>query len=111
MLQIDASEHDWLEGRGPKLTLIGAIDNATGKVHYAFFRKSEDSTGYFQLLREIVTRHGIPLSLYHDRDSVFIPASWEKKSIEDQLDGKVSITQYGRLLDELGIKSISAYSP
>jgi len=111
LLQIDASEHDWLEGRGPELTLIGAIDDATGRVPYAFFRKSEDSVGYFLLLHEIVTRYGIPLALYHDRDSVFVPPNWEKDSIEDQLEGKVSITQYGRLLDELGIASISAYSP
>jgi len=111
MLQIDASPHDWLEGRGPELTLIGAIDDATGKVPYAFFRKSEDAVGYFLLLRGIVTRYGIPLALYHDRDSVFVPASWEKESIEDQLEGKVSITQYGRLLNELGIQSIPAYSP
>src|SRR5436190_9245043 len=28
LLQIDASPHDWLEGRGPYLTLVGAIDDA-----------------------------------------------------------------------------------
>jgi len=127
LLQIDASEHDWLEGRGPsplrgigkadltakppKLTLIGAIDDATGKVPYAFFQEKEDSRGYFLLLREIVMRYGIPLSLYHDCDSVFVLPKGENESIEDQLEGKVSITQYGRLLDELGIASISAYSP
>ena len=32
MLQVDGSPHDWLEGRGPSLCLIGAIDDATGKV-------------------------------------------------------------------------------
>jgi transposase len=31
LLQIDGSPHDWLEGRGSLLTLIGAIDDATGK--------------------------------------------------------------------------------
>jgi hypothetical protein len=31
MLQLDGSPHDWLEGRGPKLCLVGAIDDATGK--------------------------------------------------------------------------------
>lgn len=111
LLQIDASEHDWLEGRGPYLTLIGAIDDATGKVPYAFFQEKEDSIGYFLLLREIVTSYGIPLSLYHDCDSVFVPPKEGKETIEEQLEGKVSITQYGRLLDELGITSISAYSP
>jgi hypothetical protein len=37
MLQADGSIHDWLEGRGPKLTLIATIDDATNKV-YATFR-------------------------------------------------------------------------
>lgn len=32
MLQTDGSPHDWLEGRGPPLTLVGAIDDATSKV-------------------------------------------------------------------------------
>jgi hypothetical protein len=34
MLQVDGSPHDWLEGRGPRLCLIGAIDDATGKVFW-----------------------------------------------------------------------------
>jgi transposase len=36
MLQVDGSPHDWLQGRGPRLCLIGAIDDATGKVMGAF---------------------------------------------------------------------------
>ena len=39
ILQTDGSHHDWLEGRGPYLTLVGAIDDATGKVPYALFRR------------------------------------------------------------------------
>jgi|ERR1043165_989734 transposase len=31
LLQLDASPHDWLEGRGPLLTLVGAIDDATNQ--------------------------------------------------------------------------------
>src|SRR3990170_346721 len=30
LLQVDGSRHDWLQGRGPYLTLVGAIDDATG---------------------------------------------------------------------------------
>ena len=37
MLQVDGSPHDGLEGRGPPRCLIGAIDDATGKVMGAFF--------------------------------------------------------------------------
>ena len=60
LLQVDGSRHDWLEGRGPHLTLIGGIDDATGLVPWACFREQEDAQGYFQLFREVVRRRGIP---------------------------------------------------
>lgn len=71
LLQIDGSDHNWLEGRGPYLSLVGAIDDATGKVPYALFREQEDAQGYFLLLRQIVREHGVPLALYHDSHSIF----------------------------------------
>ena len=111
LLQIDGSLHDWLEGRSPHLTLIGAIDDATGKVPYALFREEEDRQGYFLLLREIVLSYGIPLALYHDRHSIFEVAENKLPSIEEQLEGKEPLTQFGRLMEELGITSISALSP
>jgi hypothetical protein len=45
LLQVDGSRHDWLQGRGPYLTLVGAIDDATGSVPYALFREQEDAQG------------------------------------------------------------------
>jgi len=111
LLQVDGSPHDWLEGRGPYLTLIGAIDDATGKVPYAFFQEQEDSKGYFLLLREIVLKEGIPLALYHDRHSIFELSRDKLPSIEEQLEGKRPLTQLGRLMEEVGITSIPALSP
>lgn len=111
LLQIDASRHDWLEGRGAGMTLIGAIDDATGKVADAFFREQEDSEGYFQLLRHIMAKSGLPHALYHDGHSIFEPTDKEEASIEEQLEGKKHHTQFGRLLEELGITSIRARSP
>jgi len=111
LLQTDGSDHDWLEGRGPKFCLIGAIDDATGKVPYALFQEHEDTQGYMLMLQEIVLNQGIPLALYHDRHSIFDISEDKLPSIEEQLNGKVPITQLGRLLKELGIESISAHSP
>ena len=71
LVQIDASPHDWLEGRGPRLTLFAAIDDATGEVLALLFRAEEDAHGYFLLVRQIVARYGRPLALYHDRHSIF----------------------------------------
>jgi len=111
LLQIDGSRHDWLEGRGPYLTLIGAVDDATGKVPDALFREQEDAQGYFFLLRSIVSQPGIPLALYHDRHGIFERASEDKETLEEQLRGGKEPTQFGRLIEELGITSISALSP
>jgi transposase len=111
LLQIDSSPHPWLEERGPSFNLIGAIDDATGKVPYAFFQEHEDNRGYFLLLKGIVERYGIPLALYHDRHTIFEAPENELESIEEQLEGEKKLTQFGRLLKELGITSISANSP
>ena len=111
MLQTDGSDHDWMEGRGPRLCLIGAIDDATGKVPYALFQEHEDARGYMRMLQEIVLNQGIPLALYHDRHTVFEVSEDKLPSIVEQLEGKEPITQVGRLLKELGIESISAHSP
>ena len=51
LLQVDGSRHDWLEGRGPYLTLVAAIDDATSTVPQALFREQEDAQGYFLLLQ------------------------------------------------------------
>ena len=110
-LQTDGSEHDWLEGRGPWLTLVGAIDDATGKVPYSLFRKQEDAHGYFILFRTIVSRHGIPVAVYHDRHSIFELPKNTQESIDEQLEGKRNPTQFGRLMEELGITSIASNSP
>ena len=69
LLQIDGSRHDWLEGRGPYLTLVGAVDDATGTIPFALFRQQEDAHGYMLLLKDIIERHGVPLALYSDRST------------------------------------------
>jgi hypothetical protein len=111
LLQTDGSDHDWLEGRGPRLTLVAAIDDATGKVPHGVFREQEDSQGYFLLFREIVTLCGIPMAVYRDRHSIFEVAKGTTESIEEQLEGRKQPTQFGRLMEELGITPITSHSP
>lgn len=110
LLQIDGSPHDWLEGRGPRFCLVGAIDDATNEVPYALFREEEDTQGYFELLENIIATHGIPLAVYRDRHSIFQHPEKHPESLEEQLAGEREPTQFGRLLKELGITSIPAYS-
>ncbi len=70
-MQIDGSQHSWLEDLGPKLTLLIAVDDATGVVAQAVFRTTEDTRGYLVLLEGMVQQWGIPLALYSDRHSAF----------------------------------------
>ena len=111
LLQIDGSPHDWLQGRGPKLSLVAAIDDATGEVPHALFRPEEDTQGYFELMEHIVATHGIPLSVYRDRHGIFETPPRHQESVEEQLAGKRKPTQFGRLMEELGINSIPSLSP
>jgi transposase len=111
LLQTDGSPHDWLEGRGPELCLIGAIDDATSDVPYAYFQEHEDTKGYMLMLKDITLKRGIPLALYHDRHSIFEVVRDKEASLEEQLAGSKPLTQIGRLLSELGINSIAANSP
>ena len=99
MLQADGSIHDWLEGRGPKLTLIAAIDDATNKV-YATFREQEDAAGYLEVLQEICLTEGIPQSVYMDKRL----SSRKKANLAEQLAGKEPKSQFERVLEELGIE-------
>jgi hypothetical protein len=111
MALTDASRHDWLEGRGPELTLVGFQDDATGHILAAHFQLEDENTvGYLRALHALITLHGIPLSLYRDRHSIFQrnDAHW---TLAEQLAGKQSPTQLGRALEELGIAQIPAYSP
>ena len=109
MLQVDGSVHDWLQGRGPRLCLIGAIDDATGKVLGAFFAQAESSWGYLRLFCEIFKRHGLPQSIYSDRHSVF----WTDRepTLDEQLINQRPVTEVGRALEELGVTLILAGSP
>ena len=103
LVQVDGSRHDWLEGRGPWLTLVGGIDDATGILVGAVFREQEDGVGYLTMLRDMARRYGLPAALYRDGSSVFAPTGPDGP-------GRDEATQVGRVLAELGITTILAGS-
>ena len=110
MVLADGSREDWLEGRGPLLTLIGYQDDATGKVLAAQFQlPPEDTVGYLGQLRMMVERYGAPLSLYRDQHGAF-QRNDKNWTLQEELAGRQWPTQLGRVLEELGIQSIPALS-
>lgn len=111
LLQVDGSNHDWLESRGPSLVLIGAVDDATGEPVHAVFREHEDAAGYFLLLRDSIRRKGVPLAWYSDRHGIFQRNGKEPWTLAEELAGRREPTQVARALEELGINLILAHSP
>jgi transposase len=111
LVQLDGSRHDWLEGRGPWLTLVAAIDDATGILTAATFREAEDSAGYFEVLRQTIRGHGLPSAIYRDRHGAFEQPARKLPPAELRFADDRLPTQVGRALTELGIRSIAAGSP
>ena len=111
LIQMDATPFAWF-GDGIKRSLHGAIDDATGKILGLFMTQNECLQGYFDITKQIVLNHGIPVSIYADRHAIFLSQKASKLSIEDQLAGKqIPDTQFGRALKELKINLIPARSP
>ena len=111
MVLTDASSHDWLEGRGPRLTLVGQMDDATNIVLAAHFQRTpEDTAGYLLTLRRMAETYGLPASLYHDQHSTF-QRNDRYWTLEEELAGRQNPTQLGRALAELAITQMAALSP
>jgi transposase len=110
MVLVDGSAFAWLGADAPALTLVGAIDDATGAILTLHFRPHEDLHGYTALLQRLALTHGLPCTLYGDRLAVFVrnDAHW---SLAEELAGAQHSTQFGQMLAELAIGYIAANSP
>lgn len=109
MIQLDGSHHDWLEGRGPQLVLMGYIDDATSRV-FARFYDYEGTLPAFDSFARYARRYGLPQSVYVDRHTTY--RSPGKPTLADELAGRPRPqSQFERALGELGVQVIPAYSP
>jgi hypothetical protein len=110
LIQIDASPFAWFRD-GVVYSLHGAIDDATGKIVGLYICKNECRLGYFEVMRQCILSHGVPLSLYSDNHTIFRSPKESKLTADDLLQGKdAPLTQFGRAMDELGINIIYAKS-
>lgn len=109
MVQMDGSHHDWLEGRGPRLVIMGYIDDATNTV-FARFYEYEGTIPAMDSFKRYIKKYGIPQSVYLDRHSTY--KSSRKLTPEEELEGlDKPLSQFERALGELGVTVIHAYSP
>jgi hypothetical protein len=111
LIQIDATPYEWFGGR-VKYALHGGIDDATGKFVGAHMTKNECLHGYYEVMRQIIARDGIPTGVYSDRHAIFVSPKADRLTVQEQLDGKlINDTQFGRAMKELGITLVKARSP
>ncbi len=111
LVQIDGSQHRWFGAETAFVTLLAAIDDATGEVVGARFREQEDAAGYLALLLEMVRSVGCPQAVSHDKHGIFVRPPHDRERVAEQLRGQRDLTQVGRALQELGIRAIPAHSP
>jgi hypothetical protein len=108
MVQMDGSHHDWFEGRRDWAVLMVMIDDATNRSYVRFFEEETTAAAMTTFWR-YVSRHGLPRSLYVDRDSIY--RITRDATVEEALAGDTPMTQFGRAMRELGIELICAHSP
>src|ERR1700686_596369 len=104
LVQIDGSEHAWLENRGEMCTLLAFVDDATSRLMQLRFVASESAFDYFRATRDYLETHGKPVAFYSDKHSIF------RVNSKDAASGD-GVTQFGRALSELNIDIICANSP
>jgi transposase-like protein len=105
LVQMDASVHDWLEGRGETVVLITMIDDATSRVMARFY-PAGTVEAHMDLVERWVRAHGRPRAVYTDRHSIF-----EAHEKGQPLADPDAETQFGRALRELDVELIRAHSP
>jgi hypothetical protein len=111
MLLWDGSRHDWLEGRGPWLCLIAALDDATGELlPGGHFVEQECAAAYLGVLRAVVAAHGVPWSIYMDQHGA-LRRNDDHWTLAEELRGRQDPTQVGQALAALEIEAIYALSP
>lgn len=107
MLQMDGSHHDWFEGRGEPCVLMGYIDDATSRV-YARFYEYEGTIPAMDSFKHYILKYGLPQFVYLDRHTTY--KNKRKSTIDEELSDRQPLSQFGRALEELGVRLIHAQS-
>jgi transposase len=112
LVQWDTSDHDWLEGRGPRLYLIHMIDDATSDL-LARFVLSDSTEENLRMLDRYLQKNDRPIGFYTDKASHFQVTQKRRRDRpgEDLDPVEMGPTQIGRALRELGIAWTPAHSP
>lgn len=108
LVQMDGSHHDWFEGRREKAVLMVMIDDATNRTHARLFEE-ETTAAAMETFRGYAGKYGFPQAIYVDRDSIY--ETTRDATTDEELRDTGPLTQFGRAMEELGVKLKLAYSP
>jgi hypothetical protein len=105
MLHIDGSKHRWFQD-DRYYDLIVILDDATSEIYYAQLVEEESTLTVMSGVKEVIERKGLFCTLYSDRGSHFFYTPKAGERVD-----KGRLTQFGRAMNELGVRMIPAYSP
>ena len=110
MVQIDGSENAWFEDRGEKSVLMAYIDDATNRV-YGRFYEYEGTIPAMDSFMRYARLYGLPLSIYLDRHSTY-KSTKKQEDVYDENGNEINaLSQFARVMKELEVTVIYAYSP
>ena len=112
LIQHDGSTHLWSPFAEEKWTLITSIDDYSRMLFFADFFHAETTWAHIQAAKAVVETFGLPLRYYVDSLRVFCfvqgrDSFWRKHILQTD-DVK---TQWGKMMDVLGIDVTVALSP
>ncbi len=107
LVHLDGSKHAWFESDdGSMQDLLAYVDDATGDILAACFVPEESTRTVLALLGVVLREHGAFARLYTDRASHFVVTTKAQEGPD-----RTRKTQVERVLDELGVELVCAYSP
>lgn len=109
LVQMDSSQHKWLEHIPEEWWLIAMIDDASNEVPYAQFFPKDTVFANMHVIRRFIESKGLFMALYVDKASHF--KTTRHGGIHYSVNPEQEETQIERALSELDINLIPANSP
>jgi hypothetical protein len=109
LVQMDSSQHQWLQHIPEKWWLVAMIDDATNEVPYARFFPKDTVFANMHVIRSFIEKKGLFMSLYADKAGHF--KTTRHGGLHYSVVEEHEETQIERALKELGITLIPANSP
>jgi len=109
LIQMDSSEHKWLEHINEDWHLVATIDDGDNNVGSAQFFPKDTTYANMRVIKLLIRKKGVFTALYADKASHF--TTTRHQGIHYNVNPEQDDTQIERALAELNITLIPAHSP